>query len=87
MLRCNKTTILLGQIRQKKQQLGRKRIGMDCIKPPIGLTPRFIRNLDRIQEIFKAIERYIEAKKDIPYKWVAELIELQRIESERTNID
>ena len=60
---------------------------MDCVKPPIGLTPRFIRNLDRIQEIFKAIERYIEAKKDIPYKWVAELIELQRIESERTNID
>jgi hypothetical protein len=60
---------------------------MEYEKPPLGLTPRFIRNLDRIQEINNAILRYVEAKKDIPYKWVAELVELQRVESERTNID
>ena len=60
---------------------------MDCIKPPIGLTPRFIWNLDRIQKITEAIQRYVNAKKDIPYKWIVELAELQKVESERTNID
>ena len=44
----------------------------DNIKPPIGLTPRYIFEERRMQEIIDAIERYRKAKKPIPSKWIYE---------------
>lgn len=45
-------------------------------KPPLGLTPRFIRDEQRIDEIVSAIERYITARKEIPSAWIEEYNEL-----------
>jgi hypothetical protein len=41
-------------------------------KPPLGLMPRKIWNQIRFKELVDAIDRYIKAKKDIPYEWIAE---------------
>lgn len=52
-------------------------------KPPIGLQPREIHDgtvrANRIHAIQEAMKNYSEAKKDIPYEWAQELIELTKI--------
>nr|BDD48131.1 hypothetical protein 47 [Balneolaceae bacterium] len=45
-------------------------------KPPIGITPRFLWIEDRLKELNQAIDRYAEADKDIPAKWIRERNEL-----------
>lgn len=49
-------------------------------KPPLGLTPKNIweeqMQHQRRQDIHTAMQRYIEAGKDIPNNWLRELIEL-----------
>jgi len=40
---------------------------------PLGLMPRYIHNSLRVKEICSAIERYCEAKKEIPQEWFDEL--------------
>ena len=49
-------------------------------KPPLGLTPKNIweeqMQHQRRQDIHAAMQRYIEAMKDIPNNWLEELIEL-----------
>ena len=44
-------------------------------KPPTGVTPYYIFIEGRIKEISEAIERYLEAKQEIPIEWVNELNE------------
>jgi len=45
-------------------------------KPPVGLTPRYIHDGERIDEILCAIERYTDANMSIPKSWVDELRDL-----------
>jgi hypothetical protein len=44
--------------------------------PPIGLTPKWVRDLQRANEIMEAMQRYIDARKPIPQAWIDELIEV-----------
>lgn len=44
--------------------------------PPIGLTPRWLHNEKRIDEIIGAIKRYSEADIVPPIDWINELDEL-----------
>jgi hypothetical protein len=46
------------------------------VKPPLGLTPKYIVEAKRLQEIREAIIRYCEARKEIPMEWVEEYNEL-----------
>jgi len=41
-------------------------------KPPIGLTPKFIHDEKRLNEVQGAIVRYYNAGLTIPIKWVKE---------------
>lgn len=45
-------------------------------KSPLGLKPKRIHELDRLNEIRFAIERYSKAKKLIPIEWVNEMNDL-----------
>jgi len=52
-------------------------------KPPLGLTPAYIWKSERQSEILEAISRYVDAKKDIPYQWIAEYWELGKSEADK----
>lgn len=45
-------------------------------RPPLGLTPKFIREKERYDEVSYAIIRYIDADKEIPIEWIDEYNEL-----------
>lgn len=45
-------------------------------KPPIGITPRFVHDLQRRVEISEAIERYLFVGQRIPPEWIEEYNEL-----------
>lgn len=45
-------------------------------KPPIGITPKRIHDLKRINEILDGMKRYSEAKMPIPVEWIMELEQL-----------
>lgn len=45
-------------------------------KPPLGITPKYVKNLERRQEILDAVSRYVEANMQIPIEWVEEYNEL-----------
>jgi len=47
-------------------------------QPPIGLTPKVIHNINRVNEIKAAITRYAEVDKEIPIKWIEEYNELTK---------
>ena len=56
---------------------------IECIKPPLGLRPRFIVLEQRLQEIRAAIERHLKYNYEnsyemfpIPYEWVEEYDEI-----------
>ena len=44
--------------------------------PPIGLKPKFVNRLERLQEVRGAIVRYYDASMKIPVKWIEEYNEL-----------
>lgn len=48
-------------------------------KPPLGLTPKHIRQSQRLNEIRGAIARYYDANKELPIEWVEEYNELIRL--------
>ena len=48
----------------------------DCKKPPLRLTPRYIAERIRLNEVESAITRYIEADYPIPAEWIEEYNEL-----------
>jgi hypothetical protein len=45
-------------------------------KPPLGIRPRHLVDLTRVQEICDAIVRYKAASINVPYKWLEELTNL-----------
>ena len=45
-------------------------------KPPLGLTPKYMWRLQRLQNIAEAIERYTDVNKEIPIEWIEEYNEL-----------
>lgn len=45
-------------------------------KPPIGIKPRKIHDFQRLEELFEATLRYMEAKKKVPREWVDEIRDL-----------
>lgn len=47
-------------------------------KPPLGLEPKEIWKLQRLQDIVAAINRYFDGSKEIPVKWVEEYNELAK---------
>lgn len=44
--------------------------------PPIGLKPKFVNKLERLNEIRGAIVRYYDAEMQIPVEWIVEYNEL-----------
>ena len=42
------------------------------VKPPVGLRPKYICDMDRIKDIRCAINRYFIAELEIPVEWVEE---------------
>lgn len=49
---------------------------MEPQKPPLGLTPRWIREMERFEEIISAMKRYSEAELPIPIEWIEEADDL-----------
>lgn len=49
----------------------------ESTKPPIGLTPRAIHeeivDINRVEDILRAMDRYFTAKKKFPEIWIDEL--------------
>ena len=45
-------------------------------KPPLGLTPKFVRKQERMNEIRDALARYYESQMKIPLEWIREYNEL-----------
>jgi len=45
-------------------------------KPPIGLTPKHIKDTERLTDICDAIVRYIDKKMKLPIEWIEEYNEL-----------
>jgi hypothetical protein len=45
-------------------------------RPPLGLMPRYIWELQRLEAIKEAVDRYVKAKKLIPAEWIEEYNEL-----------
>jgi hypothetical protein len=48
------------------------------VKPPPGLTPRFIADEERLREVADAINRYREDGRKVPFQWLDEYDELCR---------
>ena len=49
---------------------------MNVPKQPLGLRPRHIVELKRVEEIEAAMKRYLEYRKPIPIEWIEEYNEL-----------
>ncbi|WP_312107590.1 hypothetical protein [Lachnoclostridium sp.] len=45
-------------------------------KPPLGIKPKWLHNQIRLNDIIKAIRRYINAGLEIPIEWVEEYNDL-----------
>lgn len=45
---------------------------MKKIKPPLGLTPKYIVREERRSEIAAAVKRYLDARMKIPLEWIEE---------------
>ena len=52
------------------------------VKPPIGLKPKSVSILERLNEVRGAIVRYYDAELKIPVEWIEEYNEL--IDSTKT---
>ena len=57
-------------------------------KPPLGIKPKRIHDMDRILDLERAIYRYIDAESAIPVRWIDEYNELikagvRRVEMEK----
>lgn len=53
------------------------------VKPPIGLKPRFIHDIERRIEVERAILRRMAVGYPIPPEWIAEYNELAEREERR----
>lgn len=48
------------------------------VKPPLGLRPRYIAELQREVEVVDAIRRYLSVGLPVPIDWIAEYNELAK---------
>lgn len=48
------------------------------VKPPLGLKPRYIAEVQREVEIVNAVKRYMDAGYPLPDEWIAEYNELAK---------
>lgn len=46
------------------------------VKPPIGLRPKWVSNIERLNEVRGAIVRYYDAELKIPIEWIEEYNQL-----------
>ena len=46
------------------------------VKPPVGLRPRFVDDIRRMDEIKKAVIRYVKDGWEVPPEWIEEYNEL-----------
>jgi len=44
----------------------------NAVKPPLGLTPKWVRDQQRFDEICEALSRYYNEGKKIPIDWLIE---------------
>jgi hypothetical protein len=58
---------------------------MNNVKPPLGIRPKHIVRLHRLEEIEEGIVRYMEHKKQIPVEWIDERNDIVRELNERAN--
>ena len=49
---------------------------MKNTKPPLGLPPKFVMRMERLEEVRGAISRYYNAGLKIPVEWIEEYNEL-----------
>ena len=49
---------------------------MNHKKPPIGLKPKWVADLQRLREVQRALVRYYETEQAIPIEWIEEYNEL-----------
>ncbi|CAI3674294.1 hypothetical protein CNEO4_620037 [Clostridium neonatale] len=59
--------------------------GFSVKRPPLGITPRFILDEERREEIIDAMNRYLYKNKRIPSEWLEELNEIQDRLSKKEN--
>ena len=45
-------------------------------QPPIGLTPKYLHDEQRLDYIVQAMDRYMKARMKIPIEWMIEYNEL-----------
>lgn len=45
-------------------------------KPPLGITPKYIHDLQRLRELQGAIARYYDVDMPIPIEWIEEYNQL-----------
>lgn len=64
------------RINPKKKKLVKFNMITKAIKPPLGITPKYIVDESRKETISKAIIRYAEVKSAIPIEWITEYNEL-----------
>ena len=46
------------------------------VKPPVGLRPRFVDDIRRMDEIKRAVIRYVKDGWEVPPEWIEEYNEL-----------
>lgn len=59
----------------------------NIIKPPLGITPRWLLDEEREIEIRRAITRYTDAGYPIPIEWYQELNEITKRLSEFYHVE
>lgn len=52
---------------------------IDFVRPPLGVRPKFAWQIDRLEEIEEAIDRFMAAGYPIPLEWMDERNELVKI--------
>jgi hypothetical protein len=49
--------------------------GIKSVKPPLGITPKYIHDQERSNDLVEAIQRYLSAGREIPLEWIEEFNE------------
>lgn len=45
-------------------------------KPPIGLKPRYVHDMERFRDIAAAMKRFSVAQKPVPQEWIDEMLDI-----------
>jgi hypothetical protein len=60
---------------------------MSYKKPPLGIIPKDIWEMQRLKELMEAISRYYNDYREIPIKWIEEYNELIKRHSNKLRGD